>query len=219
MLFWKLFFFKETDKKSGEPCVEGKIGIITVNIYGSVEHKPQGKNSENGALRTRKAGERGCFSRPPGKPGATWLGYASSTDGISVKWLLFCSFFTSILKTNIYAPFLLKTFSLSVTHSPSSSDMISLWAFWTGSWGQLQTAQRRLVMCVCVSMCLCVCISVCVQTSVSVCVYLCVCKHTGRVSHWILRSNFLYNIEVVYIPIFSWGSAGIGIKLDFTLYT
>ena len=64
---------------------EGKIGIITVNIYGSVEHQPRGKNSENGALRTRKAGERGCFSRPPGKPGATWLGYASSTDGISVK--------------------------------------------------------------------------------------------------------------------------------------
>ena len=124
--------------------MEGKIGIITVNIYGSVEHKPRGKNSENGALRTRKAGERGCFSRPPGKPGATWLGYASSTDGISVKWLLFCSFFTSILKTNIYAPFLLKTFSLSVTHSPSSSDMISLWAFWTGSWGQLQTAQMSL---------------------------------------------------------------------------
>lgn len=80
-----IFFFKKTDKKSGEPCVEGKIGIITVNIYGSVEHKPRGKNSENGALRTREAGERGCFSRPPGKPGATWLGYASSTDGISVK--------------------------------------------------------------------------------------------------------------------------------------
>ena len=64
-------------------------------------------------------------------------------------------------------------------------------------------AQRRLVMCVRVSVCLYVCISVCVQTSVSVCVYLCVCKHTSKVSHWKLHSNFLYNIKVVYIPMFS----------------
>lgn len=57
MLFWKLFFFKETDKKSGEPCVEGKIGIITVNIYGSVEHKPQGKNWKRGSENQEGGGE------------------------------------------------------------------------------------------------------------------------------------------------------------------
>lgn len=208
MLFWKLYFLKRQTRKVVSRVWRGKLGIITVNIYGSVEHQPQGKNSEMGFREPGRRGEEKHFSRPPGKPGATWLGYASSTDGISVKWLLFCPFFTSILKTNIYAPFLLNIFPQCDSFSFIFRYDYSLSILNRKLRPAADLAQRRLVMCVCVSVCLYVCISVCVQTSVSVCVYLCVCKHTGKVSHWKLHSNFLYNIKVVYIPMFSWGSTG-----------